>query len=164
MKGSLIDQIIKKTRLNGRSAIAFSGFEGSMVVNITNGKHMWITDEPPNYEGNDLGPNPVEMLMGSLAACTIVTVIKKSKEIGINIGTIAVSCSYTRLLDSKNSETSDETTWPQRVKVIKSISLLDITDPELLKTIKSFADNCPVESILTSQLQINTEFTEIIKP
>lgn len=160
MEESLLNQIISKTRLNGRTSIAFSSLADSMQVNITNGKHMWISDEPASYQGNDLAPNPVELLMGSLAACTVVTILKKAKEAGIVISSLAVACGYTRMLDPKNP---DPTVFPQKVKLTKSIMLPDISDESLINQIKSFADNCPVESILTSELQINTEFAEIVR-
>jgi putative redox protein len=160
MEESLINHLINSTKLNGRTVIAYSHLADSMLINITNGRHFWNTDEPPAYQGNDLAPNPVELLMASLASCTLVTVIKKCKENGIPIKTIAVTCGYVRLLDTKDVQPADVTTQ-QRVRITKSIFLPDITDADLLGKIKSFADNCPVESILTSELQINTEFKAI---
>jgi putative redox protein len=159
MEDSFLSKIISKSRFNGRSVVAFSSLADSMQVNITNGKHMWMSDEPVNYQGNDLGPNPVELLMASLAACSVVTILKKAKEVGITISSLAVSCGYTRILDSNNPNGLDS---PQRIRLVKSIMLPDISDEALLIQIKSFADNCPVESIITGEFQINTEFSKLI--
>lgn len=159
MEESLLNKLLSHAKLNGRTSIAYSSLADSMQINITNGKHMWISDEPASYQGNDLGPNPVEMLMGSLAACTVVTILKKAKEAGISITAIGVVCGYTRLIDPT---IPDSAVSPQKVRLVKSIMLPDISDETLVKRIKSFADNCPVESILTSELQIRTEFAEIV--
>lgn len=43
------------------------------VVQISNGRHEWAGDEPVAIGGTDSGPNPYELLLGSLAACTCVT-------------------------------------------------------------------------------------------
>jgi uncharacterized OsmC-like protein len=80
MENNWITNIVSKSRVNGRTAWAYSSASNTMLTNVTNGKHMWISDEPLNFTGNDLGPNPVELLMGSLAACTVVTIIKKARE------------------------------------------------------------------------------------
>ena len=45
-----------------------------MAVRLSNGRHEWNADEPINSGGTDSGPNPYELLLGSLAACTCVTI------------------------------------------------------------------------------------------
>ena len=44
-----------------------------MVVHLSNGRHEWTGDEPLGAGGTDTGPDPYELLLGSLAACTCVT-------------------------------------------------------------------------------------------
>ena len=39
---------------------------------VSTRSHSWLVDEPP-MDGDGLGPNPYELLLGSLAACTCIT-------------------------------------------------------------------------------------------
>ncbi len=43
------------------------------VVEPTNGRHTWNASEPIEVRGTDTAPNPYELLLGSQAACTYIT-------------------------------------------------------------------------------------------
>ena len=150
--------LFSKSKVNGRTAWAYSSVPNTMSVNITNGKHMWISDEPPGYTGNDLGPNPVELLMGSLAACSLVTIIKKARESNLYVPNIAVTCTYSRVLMTEEEKKANQ---KQKIKITRSILIPDMTDIALLNELKLFADNCPVESILMGEVNIDTQFAEL---
>jgi putative redox protein len=47
--------------------------EGTKVT-IDAGNHTFITDEPLDSGGLDLGPTPMDLLVGALGACVAVTV------------------------------------------------------------------------------------------
>jgi putative redox protein len=42
--------------------------------NISVGSHVLQADEPSDYGGNDVGPNPYELLLAALGACISMTV------------------------------------------------------------------------------------------
>ena len=38
-------------------------------MQINDGRHQWVADEPEDVGGSDTGPNPFDMLLGAVAAC-----------------------------------------------------------------------------------------------
>jgi putative redox protein len=158
MDNNWFARLFSKSRVNGRTAWAYSSANSTMSVNITNGKHMWVSDEPPNFTGNDLGPNPVELLMGSLAACSVVTILKKARDANFFTPNFAVVCSYTRVLGPDGNQVTNQ---QQQIKITRSILVEDTTDTLLLDKLKSFSDSCPVETILTGDVSIETNFISL---
>ena len=144
--------------MNGRTAWAYSGASNTMLTNVTNGKNMWISDEPLSFTGNDLGPNPVELLMGSLAACTVVTILKKAREAGLTTPKFAVVCSYTRVLGPDGNQVTHQ---KQQIKITRSILVEGMTETSLLDQLKSFSDSCPVETILTGDVTLETNLLSL---
>ena len=54
-------------------------------VEVTNGRHTWKADEPLEKEGEDTGPTPYELLLASLAACTLITLQLYARHKGITL-------------------------------------------------------------------------------
>ncbi|MDG1147107.1 MAG: OsmC family protein [Crocinitomicaceae bacterium] len=46
--------------------------EGYTVVNSARG-HQWVSDESKELDGQDLGPEPMELLLSSLVSCKLIT-------------------------------------------------------------------------------------------
>lgn len=152
------ESLFIKSKGNRRTAWAYSSVPGTMSVNVTNGKHMWVSDEPANFNGTDLGPNPVELLMGSLAACSLVTIIKKARESNLDLPKIAISCSYSRILSTSENQ---EPNQKGKIKVTRSICIPDMSETFLLDKLRVFADSCPVETILMGDVNIETSFYSV---
>ena len=58
-------------------------------VEVTNGRHSWKADEPLEKEGEDTGPTPYELLLASLAACTLITLQLYARHKGITLGRVS---------------------------------------------------------------------------
>ena len=70
-----------------------NGFE----VEITNGSHTWRADEPVDLGGTDTGPNPYELMLGALAACTAITLSMYAGRKGIPITSISAQYTYDKV-------------------------------------------------------------------
>jgi len=57
--------------------------------------HRWVIDEPSAKGGSDLGPTPLESLLGSLAGCETVVLGIVAKAIGFRFDGIFVDCEGT---------------------------------------------------------------------
>src|SRR3954453_16759219 len=57
-------------------------------------EHTLTADEPTDQGGEDLGPNPQELLAASLASCTAITMEMYAKRKGWNVDGLEVECDY----------------------------------------------------------------------
>jgi len=67
------------------------------AVEISNGRHTWRADEPPDVGGTDGGPTPYELLLGSVAACTCITVSMYAQRKDIELSSISAQYSYDKV-------------------------------------------------------------------
>jgi putative redox protein len=56
--------------------------------------HHLVADEPTDEGGQDEGPSPLEMLAGSLASCTAITMQMYAEQKGWDIGDVVVGVDY----------------------------------------------------------------------
>jgi uncharacterized OsmC-like protein len=61
------------------------------VVDVDMRKHQLVVDEPRGVGGTDLGPNPVELLLASLASCQAITYRVWAAKLGIALDHVEVA-------------------------------------------------------------------------
>jgi putative redox protein len=67
------------------------------AVSLSNGRHTWTADEPPEAGGSDAGPTPYEILLGALAACTCITLALYCRHKGIELRRVTAWYEYDRI-------------------------------------------------------------------
>lgn len=110
--------------------------------------HTFISDEPLDLDGGDLGPNPGEYLSAALAACTSITVKMYAERSGWKLDEVHVEVDYAR--DDNNKIT----------KFIKHIVLIGDLDEKQKDRLFKISQRCPIQRLLEGPIEIESEFSE----
>ncbi len=65
--------------------------KGKSAVNVKAGKHQMFVDEAAKGGGEDLGPNPVEVLLSAMSGCFVVVGKMIAKEMGLDIRGVKIT-------------------------------------------------------------------------
>jgi putative redox protein len=132
--------------------------EEGMVVTMSNGRHAWTADEPASAGGTDTGPNPYELLLGSLAACTCITLSWYCKGKDLPLESVRTTYELSRV----HADDCADCDIPQRgfiERVSSSIHIEgDFTEAQR-KRLAQVAERCPVHKTLAHGLQFDDNVT-----
>ena len=107
--------------------------------------HEVTADEKLEDGGTDEGPTPLELLAGSLAACTAVTMEMYADRKGWDIGGVEVGVDYTPA----------ERGCPTRFKL--NLKLPDRLSDEQVERLRTIAAKCPVHRTLEGEVMFDEE-------
>jgi len=112
-------------------------------VEVTNGRHTWKADEPLEKEGDDTGPTPYELLLASLAACTLITLQLYARHKGITLD--RVSARY----EHQKQDDVDESGRKKVVDVLTSDVKIegDFTEAQR-ERLAQIVSRCPVHKTI----------------
>lgn len=120
-------------------------------VKVTARDHSIIVDEPVNQGGTDAGMNPVELLLGSIAACMTLTLSIYSEAMGVKAEDIEVTAEGD--LDSAGMKGSSRVR-PGYKRIRLSISARTDVAPEVFQQVVDLAVlRCPVEDSVSSGVE-----------
>lgn len=109
---------------------------------LTNSRHTVIADENEERGGMDLGPNPSELLMMSLASCTAITLRMYADRKKWDITSIDIHVTMERL--------------QEKTILTRSISVTGTIDQAEKDRLVTIANACPMHQTLTHPIEINT--------
>lgn len=136
-----------------RSVVVNAGLSG-YTQSISVGPHLLHSDEPHEFGGNDDGPNPYELLLAALGACTSMTVRMYAERKQWPLHGVQVRLAHSRI-HAEDCTTCD-TTQGMLDRIDAEISLLgDLSDDQRLRLVE-IANRCPIHRTLVSQVQIRT--------
>lgn len=124
-----------------------------LAQTVTVGRHTLTADEPVPI-GADTGPNPYDLLLAALGACTSMTVRMYASRKQWPLEKVTVSLRHSRIhaKDCAECETASGT-----ISHIDRIIRLDgPLDAEQRERLLEIADKCPVHRTLTSEIDIRT--------
>jgi len=126
----------------------------NLQVTITNGTHIWSGDEPANVGGDDTGPTPYDMLLGALAACTVMTLSMYSQRKGISLSSVSVEYSHERI-HANDCEQCDDSHQGMIDRVSSRIFIDGDFDDATRKRLQQIALRCPVHKTLEAGIVFN---------
>lgn len=132
-----MDESFDRTRrvVTGESGL---GPYGQVVVAR---RHVYTADEPVGLGGSDTGPDPVEMLMSSLAACTAMTLRMYVEQHALEVGKITVAVEH-RWVRDENGRNRDH--------FEKLVHVDPMPSGDVMDRLMRIAERCPVHRALTT--------------
>ena len=118
-------------------------------VDITNGTHTWRADEPVDLGGENTGPNPYDLLLGSLAACTTITLGFYAKRKNIELTSVSAEYSFDRV-HADDCEQCDDDHEGMIDRITSRIFIDGDFDDATRKRLEEVAVRCPVHKTLAA--------------
>lgn len=116
----------------------------------------FVSDEPLSLGGANKGPNPVEYVLGALAACQEIVIKAYASQLGIALQEVRVEASGDLDLEGFFN-LSDARPGFNKVNY-KTIITTEETNPEKLQLLKDFSNQrCPVLDIISNPVPVNGE-------
>ena len=116
-------------------------------VTLTNSSgHTWYADEPTDKGGQDTAPNPIQILLSALGACTTITLEMYANHKRIKLDHVQVDLAL-----NPNAEPESRQNNIERKIILKG----EFTEDQHKRLLK-VAESCPVHKLLTSNISIQT--------
>jgi putative redox protein len=129
-----------------------------MAVTLSNGRHKWTADEPHAAGGTDTGPDPYELLLGSLAACTCVTLAWYCQHKGLPLKSVSTTYDFARVHadDCEDCDIADKGFIEQ---ITSNVQIEGDFNEAQQKRLAQIAARCPVHKTLTHGVRIEDNAT-----
>jgi len=122
---------------------------------IRAGKHEFSADEPRSIGGQDRGPDPYGLLLGSLGACTSITLRMYADRKSWPVDRISVRLSHSKVHAKDCEECESDSGQVDRIERVVEIEGPQLSDEQRARMLE-IADRCPVHRTLESETLIPT--------
>jgi uncharacterized OsmC-like protein len=125
---------------------------GRLKQDLLDGRHRLIADEPKTVGGDDAGPNPYELLLMSLGACTSMTLRLFARRKQWPLDRVVVRLRHARIHAEDCAACETKIGLVDRID--REIELEGALDAAQRARLMEIADMCPVHRTLTSEINI----------
>jgi putative redox protein len=113
--------------------------------------HRLVADEPEADGGEDQGPTPQELLAGSLAACTAITIEMYARRNEWDLGDVEVQCDY------EQADADGQTVFKVALRLPSGLT------PDQVERLELIAAKCPVHRTLSGETRFE-QTVELVEP
>jgi putative redox protein len=124
---------------------------------IAVGPHRLLADEPRDVGGNDAGPNPYELLLAALGACTSMTVRMYAERKQWPLQGVEMRLAHSRIHAEDCAECDTKQGMLDSIEA--EITLIGELSDEQRQRLVEIASMCPVHRTLKSEIQIRTDLS-----
>lgn len=142
------------------SRVSLTG-EGTYHTVIRNDRHTFYADEPIESGGTDRASTPIELLLGALGACTVITIKmymdrKKwlAEDVQVDVTTRVDRIENAAILQADERKRVEN---GRLRRINKSIRIRGNFSADQLEKIKEIGGKCPVNKMLSSSSYITDE-------
>ena len=126
---------------------------GTYTQEISIGHHRLVADEPRPV-GDDAGPNPYDLVLAGLGACTSMTVRMYADRKGWPLEKVRVTLRHSRIHAEDCDDCETTKGWVDHID--RDVELVGELDDTQRQRLMAIADQCPVHRTLTSEVNITT--------
>lgn len=144
--------------LQSSHQVAVETGEKGFTSAIKMGKHFMVADEPESVGGDDFGPNPYDLLLASLGACTGMTLRMYANRKKWDVKNITVHLNHNK--KHVDDCGSCEKTSARLDHIDKTIEIEGNLDEKQRQRLLEISEKCPVHRTLHSEIRINTKLGE----
>ena len=119
---------------------------GTIAHEVLIGSHSLVSDEPKAAGGDDLGPDPHELLDAALASCTALTLMLYARRKSWHLDGVEAEVSH------------DESDGVYRMR--RDIRLVGKLAPEERARLLEIANKCPVHRTLSARIEIASQLID----
>lgn len=137
--------------------VVVTGGSQGFVHEIVTQKHRLIADEPVEVGGTDQGPNPYDLLLGALGACTAMTLRLYANHKKLPLEGVQVRLRHAKIHAEDCAHCEEKSGKIDRIE--REIEVLGpLTEEQRLRLLE-IADKCPVHRTLDSEIDILSRLT-----
>ncbi len=127
---------------------------GRFQQQVEAGGHYLVADEPASVGGLGSGPNPYDLLLAALGACTSMTLRLYAERKGWPLERVRVALDHGRIHAEDCADC--ETKVGLVDEITREIEIKGPLDDAQRERLMEIADRCPVHRTLTSEIVIRT--------
>ncbi len=121
------------------------------TVELSNGRHTWLADEPVELGGADAGPNPYDLLLSALAACTCITLSMYCQRKGLELRSISANYEFDRV-HAEDCGDCDDSNAGFIDQITSDVRIDGEFDDAQRKRLTQIVGRCPVHKTLAKKV------------